>query len=175
MDDRDVEAPWFEWQPSAVPVFFHPTERATNLVELKQLGQKVYALSWTRSQRSAFLALWRARGQAMREDTDVASRAQSRREDPPGWPAAPQPRHTPLRLRPARVQRSSGRLHGGNANSLLGSSTPAILWLQHSRSPMAAVGAGRRPLHIGSPFPNSRYRATPFRYGGDFCPQEGHL
>ena len=57
MDDRDVEAPWFEWQPSAVPVFFHPTERATSLVELKQLGQKVDALSWTRSQRSAFWAL----------------------------------------------------------------------------------------------------------------------
>jgi hypothetical protein len=41
MDDRDFEAPWFEWQPSVVPVFFHPTERATRLVELKQLGQKV--------------------------------------------------------------------------------------------------------------------------------------
>jgi hypothetical protein len=40
MDDRDVEAPRFEWQPSAVPVFFHPTERATSLVELKKLGQK---------------------------------------------------------------------------------------------------------------------------------------
>jgi hypothetical protein len=57
MDDRDVEAPWFEWQPSAVPVFFHPTERPTNLVELKQLGQKVDARSWTRSQRSTFWAL----------------------------------------------------------------------------------------------------------------------
>jgi hypothetical protein len=70
MDDRDVEAPWFEWQPSAVPVFFHPTERATRLAELKTLGQKVYALSWTRSQRSAFWALWWARGQAVLEDTD---------------------------------------------------------------------------------------------------------
>ena len=70
MDDRDVEAPWFEWQPSAVPVFFHPTERATSLVELKPLGPEVYALSWTRSQRSAFGALWRARGQAVPEDTD---------------------------------------------------------------------------------------------------------
>jgi hypothetical protein len=38
-------------------VFFHPTERATSLVELKPLGQKVDARSWTRSQRSAFWAL----------------------------------------------------------------------------------------------------------------------
>jgi hypothetical protein len=28
MDDRDVETPWWDSQPSAVPVFFHPTERA---------------------------------------------------------------------------------------------------------------------------------------------------
>jgi hypothetical protein len=47
--------------------------------------------------------------------------------------------------------------------------------LQHSRSPMAEVGAGRRPLHVGSPIPNSRYIARAFRYGGDFCPQESHL
>ena len=40
LDDRDVEAPWFEWQPSAVPVFFHPTERATRLAALQQLGRK---------------------------------------------------------------------------------------------------------------------------------------
>jgi hypothetical protein len=70
MDDHDVEAPWFEWQPSAVPVFFHPTERATSLVEVKQLEQKVYAQSWTRRQRSACWALWRAQGQAVLEDTE---------------------------------------------------------------------------------------------------------
>jgi hypothetical protein len=72
---------------------------------------------------------------------------------------------------------SSGvqRRSDGNLNSLLGTSTPAILWLQHSRYPMVEVGEGRRPLHVGSPFPNSRYIAMPFRYGGDFCPQEGRI
>jgi hypothetical protein len=40
---------------------------------------------------------------------------------------------------------------------------------------MAEVGAGRRPIHVGSPIPNSRYIARAFRYGGDFCPQEDHL
>jgi hypothetical protein len=34
------------------------------------LGQTVYALSWTHSQCSAFGALWRARGQAVLEDTE---------------------------------------------------------------------------------------------------------
>jgi hypothetical protein len=48
----------------------YQTERATRLAELKQLGQKVYALSWTSPQRSAFWALWRARGQAVLEDTE---------------------------------------------------------------------------------------------------------
>jgi hypothetical protein len=48
----------------------HETERATRLAPLEKLGQKVYALSWTRSQRSAFWALWRARGQAVLEDTE---------------------------------------------------------------------------------------------------------
>jgi hypothetical protein len=44
--------------------------RATRLAELKQLGQKVYALSWTRSQRSAFWALGRARRHAGLADTE---------------------------------------------------------------------------------------------------------
>jgi hypothetical protein len=70
MDDRDVEPPWFEWQPSAVPVFFHPTKRATSLPELKTPGQKVYALSWTPSQRSALWALSRARRHAVLADTE---------------------------------------------------------------------------------------------------------
>jgi hypothetical protein len=124
-------APWLAWQPARVPVLVHQVEHASSLAELKRLRQTVSALSWTSQQRSTFWALWRARGQAVREDTECRiARAQSRRDDPPGWPAALQPRHTPLRLRPARVQRSSGRLHGGNANSLLGTSTPAILWLR---------------------------------------------
>jgi hypothetical protein len=37
---------------------------------LKRLGQTVDALCWTSQQRSTFWALWRARGQAMPEDTD---------------------------------------------------------------------------------------------------------
>jgi hypothetical protein len=36
-----------------VRVLIPQTERATSLAELKQLGQKVDALSWTPSQRSA--------------------------------------------------------------------------------------------------------------------------
>jgi hypothetical protein len=136
MDDRDVEAPWFEWQRSAVPVFFHPTERATSLVELKQLGQKVYALHWTRSQRSAFWALWRARGQAMPEDTEcsVACAQPSRRS--------------------ARLARSSPA--SAHASSPSPSASPAKFrsatpWKrelpsrhQHSCYPMAEVGEGRR-------------------------------
>jgi hypothetical protein len=104
MDDRDVEAPWFEWQPTRVQVPIHQVEHASSLAELKRLGQTVYALSWTSQQRSTFWALWRARGQAMPEDTDrrIAC-AQRRRDDPPGWLAAPQPRHTPLRLRQRRA------------------------------------------------------------------------
>jgi hypothetical protein len=62
MDDRDVETPWLDLQPAQVQVLFRKPERATRLAELKTLGQKVYALSWPRSQRSAFGALWRARG-----------------------------------------------------------------------------------------------------------------
>jgi hypothetical protein len=57
MDDRDVEAPWLAWQPSAVPVLFHQVKHASSLAELKRLGQTVYALSWTSPQRSAFGAL----------------------------------------------------------------------------------------------------------------------
>jgi hypothetical protein len=70
MDDFDVEAPWLEWQPSAIQVLIHQTERATSLPELKTPGQKVDALHWTRSQRSAFWPLWRARRHTVREDTD---------------------------------------------------------------------------------------------------------
>jgi hypothetical protein len=37
---------------------------------LKRPGQTVYALSWTSQQPSTFWALWRAQGQAVREDTE---------------------------------------------------------------------------------------------------------
>jgi hypothetical protein len=60
MDDRDVETVWLDAQPSPVRVLLHNTEHATLLVELKVLGQKIYAFSWTCNQRSAFWALWRA-------------------------------------------------------------------------------------------------------------------
>jgi DNA-binding transcriptional regulator/RsmH inhibitor MraZ len=74
-------APWLAWQPARVPVLVHQVEHASSLAELKRLGQTVYALSWTSQQRSAFWALWRARGQAVREDTDrrIACAQPSRR------------------------------------------------------------------------------------------------
>jgi hypothetical protein len=40
---------------------------------------------------------------------------------------------------------------------------------------MAEVGAGRRPLHVGSRFAKSHNRARPFPEGGDFCLHQGHL
>ena len=70
MDDRDVETTWLVLQPSHVQVPVHQVENASSLAELKRLGQTVDALSWTSQQRSAFGALWRARGQAVPEDTD---------------------------------------------------------------------------------------------------------
>jgi hypothetical protein len=74
-------APWLAWQPARVPVLVHQVERASSLAELKRLGQKAYALCWTSQQRSALWALWRARGQAMPEDTDprIACAKPSRR------------------------------------------------------------------------------------------------
>jgi hypothetical protein len=134
IDDRDVEAPWFEWQPSAVPVFFHPTERAISPVELKQLGQKVDALSWTCSQRSAFWVLWRARGQAMPEDTDrrIACATPSRRSarlarssPASAHASSPSPGASPAKFRSApRWKRELPSRH------------------QHSCYSMAEVGAG---------------------------------
>jgi hypothetical protein len=70
MDNLDFETRWLDSQPSAVQVLIHQAERATRLAALKKLGQKVDALNWTRSQRSAFWALWRARRHAVLADTE---------------------------------------------------------------------------------------------------------
>jgi hypothetical protein len=113
MDDRDVETPWLALQPSHVQVLFPQVEHASSLAELKRLGQKVYARSWTRSQRSAFWALWRARGQAMPVDTECSvARAKPSRRSPrlarsspaPAQAASPSPSASrcspPRRARP---------------------------------------------------------------------------
>jgi hypothetical protein len=70
MDDCDVETPWLTWQPAQVPVLNHQVELASSLVELKRSGQKVYAFSWPSIQHSVFWALWRARRQAVLQQTD---------------------------------------------------------------------------------------------------------
>jgi hypothetical protein len=71
MDDLDASPDWLSVQPAQVQVMFKRTERATTLDELKKLGQKVYQLSWTPAQRSAFWALWRVRRDALLQQTQT--------------------------------------------------------------------------------------------------------
>jgi hypothetical protein len=57
-------------QPFRVRVLLHEPARAVRLAEPKRLGQMRDALARTSQRRSAVWALWRARGQAVREDLD---------------------------------------------------------------------------------------------------------
>jgi hypothetical protein len=86
-----IASRWLESQSSAIQVLFPQTKPATRLAALMPLGQKVHVLSWTPNQRSAFLGPVASPrpGGAGRHRTSHRPRAHRRRDDPPGWPAAP--------------------------------------------------------------------------------------
>jgi hypothetical protein len=78
LDEPDEEPTWLEQQPARYQVLLHQVEAATDLDQLKRLGQKGYAATWcTREQRQVLWSSWAVRKGAVLEQ--LASR-QLRRE-----------------------------------------------------------------------------------------------
>ncbi len=78
LDEPDEEPTWLERQPARYQVLLHQVEAATDLDQLKRLGQKGYAATWfTRPQRQVFWSSWAARKGAVLEQV---ARHQLRRE-----------------------------------------------------------------------------------------------
>jgi hypothetical protein len=78
LDEPDEEPTWLEWQPARYQVLLHQVEAATDLDQLKRLGQKGYGATWfTRPQRQVFWSSWAVRKRAILEQL---ARRQLRRE-----------------------------------------------------------------------------------------------
>jgi hypothetical protein len=78
LDEPDEEVSWLERQPARYQVLLHQVEAATDLDQLKRLGQKGYAAAWfTRTQRQVFWSSWVVRKSAVLEQV---ARHQLRRE-----------------------------------------------------------------------------------------------
>jgi len=78
LDEPDGEPTWLERQPARYQVLLHQVEAATDLDQLKRLGQKGYAATWfTREQRQVFWSSWAVRKGAVLEQL---ARCQLRRE-----------------------------------------------------------------------------------------------
>jgi hypothetical protein len=78
LDEPDEEPTWLERQPERYQVLLHQVEAATDLDQLKRLGQKGYAATWfTRAQRQVFWSSWAVRKGALLE---LLARRQLRRE-----------------------------------------------------------------------------------------------
>jgi hypothetical protein len=62
LDEPDDEPTWLQRQPTRYQVLLHQVEAATDLDQLKRLGQKGYAATWfTRAQRQVFWSSWAVR------------------------------------------------------------------------------------------------------------------
>jgi hypothetical protein len=78
LDEPDEEPTWLARQPARYQVWLHQVEAATDLAQLKRLGQKGYAATWfTREQRQVFWSSWGVRKGALLEQL---ARRQLRRE-----------------------------------------------------------------------------------------------
>jgi hypothetical protein len=78
LDEPDEEPTWLERQPARYQILLHQVEAATDLDQLKHLGQKGYAATWfTRAQRQVFWSSWAVRKGAVLERL---ARRQLRRE-----------------------------------------------------------------------------------------------
>jgi hypothetical protein len=104
LDEPDEEVSWLERQPARYQVLLYQVEAATDLDQLKRLGQKGYAATWfTREQRQVFWSSWAVRKGAVLEQvarieaapdlTQLGQRlyrvqqAQPRRYSPAQWAA----------------------------------------------------------------------------------------
>ena len=148
---------------SAVQVLIPQTERATRLAELKPLGQQVEALRQTPCRRSASWGLVTIPrlGGAGRHRTSHHVRAQSRREDPPGWPAARQAQHTPLRPRHSRASMllrgvlGLDLADGQRSQNLAGDVKPAQLTRREVKPPNLLARTDRLPNSPHQPVPGA--------------------